>query len=380
MKELNWKKQQAGYIKKPLFVSYGAFEEKRPVLVDCSFGVNPLEGLYSRNILLQTGAAAAHSPDADIIPLAPYAMYPAGGAHGNKKMAAFIASRWPAVKPEDLCFAGGSQGCISSLSRILGGSRNKIQGYIPTFIPGLLEFAAVGARVEITRLSAPDYAVSAGLLLGFLQDDTTALYLDNPNNPTGHVLPVAEIAVLAKACADRGVLLIVDEAYSDFIDDANSALNLEDRNIICLRSVSKGCGFAGLRVGYIVIRDPELRHFYYELGLHFSCSALSADVAATLLPELDLPSMRKELAALKKKTLDFIRSCAGFTVAETAASTPIMLVSSNKTASLYDALMEDGIQTEPGKFFDLGDEAVRLRVPAPSKFELFCKQWKKAFA
>ena len=367
MEKPHWQGALAPHIMSPRFTSYGAFEEKRPVLVDCSLGVNPLDALHPQEPLPVAAAA--------------YAGYPAGGAHGHKALAEYIAGRWPSVSPEEISFGAGSQGAISSLSRILGGPEVLIQGFLPQFIPALLEFATVGARVETFSLPGPDFAPDADLLAERVREGVTLLYLDNPNNPTGSALPLEALDRLAAACAAKGTLLLVDEAYGDFVDDAESALNLKRDNIICTRSFSKGCGLAGLRVGYIVIRDPALRRCYRELGLHFSSSALAADLAARLLPGLDLPAMRVRMAELKRELLQFISGFKGFQVAPTHPGSSIILLRREGEGDLYNDLMDVGIQTEPGFFFGLeGTETVRLRAPSPADFELFRSQWMRRFS
>lgn len=365
MKEMNWKKNQAPYIAHQLFESYGSFKDNRPVLVDCSFGVNPLEGLFPENDIHLT--------------IDKYSLYPSGGPHYNSALFDYVASRWPNVRADEVCFSSGSQGAICSLAKLLGGTKASIQGFLPQFLPALLEFSLCGARVEMLRLAEPDYLLSVDLLLDTMRDDCSAVYIDNPNNPTGHAIPLEDIARLAEKCAERGILAIIDEAYGDFIADENSALNLSYENIICMRSFSKGCGLAGLRIGYIVIRDSELRQLYYDLGQHFSCSALAGDVAAKLLPTLDLPQMRTKLSALKQKTTGIMLKNPLFSISPTDPCSPIVLLGWQKDSNLFDALMDVGIQAEPGHFFGIDDSKVRLRIPAEHQLPLFAELWNKAF-
>ncbi|MDR1124852.1 MAG: aminotransferase class I/II-fold pyridoxal phosphate-dependent enzyme [Deltaproteobacteria bacterium] len=374
MRQMNWKAAMADHIKNPPFESYGAFKETRPVQVDCSLGVNPLEGLYP-------GATMSlHSGGKDTpLDLSVYALYPRGGAQGHKTLPALVSARWPNVKTDEILFSAGSQCAMSSMGRVLGGSRVKIQGYLPCYIPGVMEFLAAGVSFEPVHNPAPDFKINVDALIAGLKDDTTIFYLDNPNNPTGNSISMAEIEKLAKACLDKGILLLSDEAYADFIDDSISALNLDLPNIICARSFSKGCGFAGLRVGYVVVKDPELCKISWDMGIAFACSGLASDVAALMLPDLDLAGARKGVKALKEKTLKFMLSHPGFSIAPTHESTPIVFLTWDRPGSLYDALMNVGIISEPGRFFDQPDSSVRLRVPSPSKFDLFCSLWEKAF-
>lgn len=375
MRQMNWKAAMADYIKNPRFESYGAFKETRPVKVDCSLGVNPLEELY------HGAKVTVHGKKDSTLDLSTYALYPKGGAQGHLSLPKLVAARWPLVKAEEILFSAGSQCALASIGRVLGGPKVKIQGYLPCYVPGVMEFMNAGVSFEAVNNPAPDYKIDVDALIAGLKDDTTIFYLDNPNNPTGNSVTMAEIEKLAKACLDKGILFLSDEAYADFIDDSISALNLDLPNIICARSFSKGCGFAGLRVGYVVVKDPELHKISWDMGIAFATSGLASDVAALMLPELDLAGARQGVRELKKKTMAFISTYPEFTMAPTHESTPIVFLTwkANPDKSLYDALMNVGIMSEPGRFFDQKDSSVRLRIPAPSQFDLFCSLWEKAF-
>ncbi len=366
MKEMNWKQAQALYVKQPAFISYGAFEETRPVLVDCSLGINPFDNLY--------GDATVTVSARDFVG------YPSGGAHGQDSLIEYITSRFPLVKKEEVSFGAGSQSTISSLGRVLGGSGVQIQGFLPSFVPAFLEFASAGAVIDAMHLEAPEFAISVDALIERLTPATTIVYVDNPNNPTGQTVPLADIHRLATACKANGSLLIVDEAYGDFMPDAESALHLAMDNIICMKSFSKGCGLAGVRLGYIVIKDAELRHYYRQVGLHYSSSAASAAIVSTLVPTLNLPAMQQKVIALNKKLTTFLQGYEDFFVAKTNEATPIILLGWKQKQNLYDALIEIGILTEPAMFFAIEqNNYVRLRCPADDKFELFCTLFEQKF-
>jgi histidinol-phosphate/aromatic aminotransferase/cobyric acid decarboxylase-like protein len=90
-----------------------------------------------------------------------------------------------------------------------------------------------------------------------------ALWLTNPHNPTGLLLDLQELRTIIRAAAHKNIVVIVDEAYGEFSDIrpfSSSALNCmeEFSNILVLRSVSKGPGVAGIRVGYIATQDDLL--------------------------------------------------------------------------------------------------------------------------
>ena len=87
-----------------------------------------------------------------------------------------------------------------------------------------------------------------------LKTKADAIYLANPNAPSGTVVPIDEIADLATR--HKGLLLI-DEAYADYADGHCVELSKQHKNVIVSRTLSKGYALAGLRLGY-AIADAEV--------------------------------------------------------------------------------------------------------------------------
>ena len=92
-------------------------------------------------------------------------------------------------------------------------------------------------------------------LLSAVTDRTRVIAVCNPNDPTGELLPVAELRRLLEALPER-VIVLLDEALRDFVDaeERDAALRLldEHQRLICFRTFSKAWGLAGLRCGYAI--------------------------------------------------------------------------------------------------------------------------------
>jgi histidinol-phosphate aminotransferase len=84
---------------------------------------------------------------------------------------------------------------------------------------------------------------------GLLAARPRLIYICRPNNPTGDSARAADVVRLADSF--DGVVL-VDEAYADFADDDLLRTAVGSGNVIVLRTMSKACGMAGLRVGFAV--------------------------------------------------------------------------------------------------------------------------------
>ncbi len=83
---------------------------------------------------------------------------------------------------------------------------------------------------------------------------TAALYLNTPNNPTGHVVPRAQVRALVEWAARRGLWVISDEVYEDYVyrGEHTYARPFAPERTFSAYSFSKGYGMAGNRCGYVV--------------------------------------------------------------------------------------------------------------------------------
>ncbi len=85
---------------------------------------------------------------------------------------------------------------------------------------------------------------------------TRMIIFSNPSNPLGCYLSKAELITLAKLCESKGIYLVIDEIYDDFIFEgtfySSSSLALESDRVIRIGSFSKNFGMSGWRIGYVI--------------------------------------------------------------------------------------------------------------------------------
>ena len=109
-----------------------------------------------------------------------------------------------------------------------------------------------------------------------LTSRTKLVLLCNPNNPTGTVYTGEEMAMVAGFCRDRGLYLVSDEVYREFVYDGrrpSSALELEgfEESVIVVDSLSKRYSACGIRLGCLATRN----HDVYAACLHMAQGRLS---------------------------------------------------------------------------------------------------------
>jgi len=285
-----------------------------------------------------------------------------------------------AVKKEEILLGAGSIGILYNLATLLGDGGFHVLGLAPQFPDVPLYFRYMESPVDKVTLTGPSYRFRVEELISRINDATAMVYLDNPHNPTGQAIHLSDVEVLADHCLDRGIMLIVDEAYGGFMEEEESSINLKHPNLVSVRSFSKSWGMASLRAGYAVARDPELRDLYNKVCPPFPLSPDLLELIPLAMEEKEyLSSLRTRVAYLKKRTMDTIFSSPGFSIAETSLSVPIMLVTcEDPEVDLFQLLLDGGIKTEPGEGFEsLGSNSIRLRIPSPEKLGEFNTCWKE---
>lgn len=118
----------------------------------------------------------------------------------------------------------------------------RLAGAIPQFIP---------YDCEIEKIA--DY----------ITERTRLLVLNNPNNPAGWIYSREQLENIYKECKRQGVYILMDEAYSDFVEDKNDFCSLacvaEDlEGVFIVNSLSKNMGMSGWRVGYVIAREDKI--------------------------------------------------------------------------------------------------------------------------
>jgi len=133
------------------------------------------------------------------------------------------------------------------------------------------------------------------------------LYICNPNNPTGTVVPTREIAAICDRLAARSpeTFVLVDEAYHHFVaDKAYETMiprALRDRRLVVTRTFSKIYGLAGLRIGYAIGHKDTLELLRAEM----SASMFPVTSAAAALAALGDEAEMKRQIELNNKTRAF---------------------------------------------------------------------------
>ncbi|MCW6506688.1 histidinol-phosphate transaminase [Lichenifustis flavocetrariae] len=175
-------------------------------------------------------------------------LYPDGSA---RRLREAIASRY-GLDPARIVCGCGSDDLLTLLAHAYVGPGQEAIITAHGFLVYKIAVQSAGG----TPVTVPETALTADVdaILATVNDRTSAVFLANPNNPTGTYLPHAEVKRLHAALPPH-VLLVLDAAYAEYVrtNDYSSGLELvsESENVVMTRTFSKIHGLGGLRLGWL---------------------------------------------------------------------------------------------------------------------------------
>ena len=164
-------------------------------------------------------------------------------------------------------------------------------------------------------------------------------FIASPNSPSGHVVALSDLRALAQQASG---LVVVDEAYVDFAEGSALSLVQEFDNVVVLRTLSKGYGLAGLRLGF-GIANPALLAELFKVKDSYNVDAIAIALGTAAIRDqayknVCVDQIKASRAALTKE-LRQIR----FTVLNSHGNFVLATPPQANAEQLYLALKEQGI-------------------------------------
>jgi len=261
----------------------------------------------------------------------------------------------------------GSTQVINCIALAVGGPGTSAVYAHPSFVMYPISTRIAGAEAIAVPLDA-EMRHDLDAMASAIREDTTLVYVCNPNNPTGTYLPGADVAAFIEAVPDR-ITVVVDEAYHDYVTepDYDSALPLvHDRdNIIVTRTFSKVYGLAGLRIGYGMGR-PDTVAALRKTQVPFSTNSVGQAAAQEALRYDDRVVERAKENAIGRETIESGLAERGIEFWPSQTNFVLMRPAAD-AAALDAALLRQGvIVRRAGPFIrvSVGTEAENVRFLA----------------
>ncbi|MCH8130869.1 MAG: aminotransferase class I/II-fold pyridoxal phosphate-dependent enzyme, partial [Acidobacteria bacterium] len=180
-----------------------------------------------------------------------------------------------------------------------------------------------------------------------VRDNTTAVYVCNPNNPTGTYRSAADVAVFIDAVPDH-LLVVVDEAYHDYVTAPDYATALpiasERENVVVTRTFSKIYGLAGLRIGYAIGNSDTIAKLKTTQP-PFSASSIAQVAALESLAHDEQLTERVDANTAGRLQLENGLTERGIEYAPSQANFVAMMA--DESAEAADRLLKEGVIVRP---------------------------------
>jgi valine--pyruvate aminotransferase len=303
------------------------------------------------------------------------------------------------ITPANVAVTNGSQTAYFILLNMLAGRmpdgshRKILLPLVPEYIgyadQGIEQglFRAHRPRIEMLDAHAFKYRIDFDTLT--LADDVAAICVTRPTNPSGNVLTDGEVARLSALAADRGIPLLIDNAYGEpfpgiVFTDIHPLWN---ENIILSLSLSK-IGLPGTRTGVLIAAEPIVRTI---VNINAVLSLASGNIGQTLMAPLlrdgsivDLcrnavrPFYRRKVKQAQEWVRRFFDDSLPYAVHRCEGALFLWLWCRDlpiPAAELYERLKARGVLVVPGHHFFYGldapwrhaDECIRMNVTQSEK-------------
>jgi histidinol-phosphate aminotransferase len=296
--------------------------------------------------------------------------YPDGGAY---RLTVALAEKH-GVAPENVALAAGADAVIMYLSLAVLDPGDEIVCGWPSFPSYVLDAIKMGATPVRVPLTDDRYDLKA--LAAAVTPRTKLVFVANPNNPTGTMVSRPELDAFFEEVR-RDVLVVLDEAYFEYLDEPEYPDGIEEyftrdgRRVLVLRTFSKIYGLAALRVGYGV-GPPDVVRAIRKVRNAFDVSQPAQDAALASLAAEGGLARRRAVTAEGRAQLVELCADAGVRVAEPSVANFVYADVGVDAAALFEALLREGVIVRPLAAFG-APEAIRVTVGTPDENELFAQ-------
>ena len=274
-----------------------------------------------------------------------------------------VLSEHLGVPPERIACGTGSVGVLGQIIQATCDDGDEVVFAWRSFEAYPIVVALAGAesvRVPLTR----DHRHDLDAMVAAVTDRTRVLLVCTPNNPTGPTVTHAELLDLVARVPEH-VLVVIDEAYLEFVEDDGSqdpvrALEIHQAhpNVAVLRTFSKAYGLAGLRVGYAVAHEPvaeALRKTATPFGVN---SLAQVAAVASLGAQEELGERVAALVGERRRVVEAL-TAGGWEMPQSGANF-VWFPLGERTPDFVAACADAGLSVRP-----YGTEGVRVTIGEP---------------
>lgn len=294
-------------------------------------------------------------------------LYPDGGAYYLKQGLAEYLN----LSPSNIILGNGSNEVIQFIVDAFLNPGDEAIIAEPAFLIYRIVLSLRGGRIKAVTLKNFRYDLPG--IAESITPRTKLIFIDNPNNPTGTTVGAEEVNSFLEKVPPQ-VIVVLDEAYFEYVEDKNFPFSLDyvkrGYKVVVLRTFSKAYGLAGLRIGYGVARE-DIVGFLEKVRQPFNTNSLAQVAALAALKDSQHLRRTKELNSLGKRYLyDYFSKRGIFHI---PSQTNFILVDLKKDArEIFRKLLEKGVVVRPMSAYGLST-FIRVTVGTQKQNEKFIR-------
>lgn len=277
-------------------------------------------------------------------------------------------ARYNNLHQENICLSNGSDAAIKYIFDAYVSPGDKVLLTDPTFAMYPVYCKIFNAEPMVIEYN-PDLSFPLKKIIDNISSEINIVVVVNPNNPAGSVVQHGDLLRIIKKAANNDVLIIVDEAYFYFYPHTIIEQVKNFKNLIILRTFSKLCGMASLRLGYAA-GHSEVMENLRRVKPTYDINGLAILFAEKLLdrPDIieDLIKSTNEgekylINKLYEAGIEYKKSLANF----------VLIKCGNRVKEIVKKLAEEGILVNGGFKQDFLKEYIRVTIGNKNTMEQF---------
>jgi histidinol-phosphate aminotransferase len=286
-------------------------------------------------------------------------LYPDGNAFYLKnKLAEKLG-----VSPDNLILGNGSNEIIEFVGHVF--INPEVEVVVSEYCFAIYPIVTKMFGGRLVTVPAKNYGHDLKKMLKAITDKTAVVFVANPNNPTGTMASENELVELIDNTPES-VLLVIDEAYIEFLDNPPNALKYikeGKENLLLMRTFSKIYGLAGLRLGY-GIGSKNIINVIEKVRQPFNINSVAQQAALSALDDVDHIRKTKQNnklgieyyeKELKQMRLEYLPTYTNF-----------VLVKVGDGNRVFAELQKLGVIVRPMGVYGLPDW-IRITIGTPSE-------------
>ncbi len=289
-------------------------------------------------------------------------------------------SRKYGVNLENIMVGAGSVEIIKMIAKVFLRPGEKVLTSEKTFI--MYKIASVETQGAESFIEVPmdsGYKFSLKNIKGRIDNSVKIIFITNPNNPTGTMLPKDEIKSFIDDIPEN-IIVVLDNAYEEYVSDKDNYLSgmeyiNQKKNVIILRTFSKIYGLAGLRIGY-AFGNSETIALLSRVKAPFNVTRIAQNAALESIIDESFKNKSFELNIKNREKLfnDLVDMGIKTVPSETNF---LMFFPETDIVELNEKLLKEGVIIRPLRAFGVPD-AMRVTIGFEEDNNFFIEKLRKA--